>query len=176
MSRTCHALIKNNRPLSDFTMICDLDEMKGYDLGTTYRNINSAKVFIQCIADVEFQEIANQIKSTMFLSVIGDGSTNSAVKEQGMWFVTGCRAGIVTVDFIGVHSASEATAENNVNGLQETVVSNLKMDWNEISDKLIGLSCDGASVMKGCKSGVRAILEKDCPLIGTIHCIAHRQS
>lgn len=98
MSRTCHTLIKNNRPLSDFTWICDLDEMKGYDLGRTYRNINSAKVFIQCIADVEFQKIANQIKNTKFLSVIGDGSTDSAVKEQEMWFVRGCRAGIVTVD------------------------------------------------------------------------------
>lgn len=65
MSRTCHALIKNNRPLSDFTMICDLDEMKGYDLGRTYRNINSA-VFIQCIADVEFQKIAIQIKTVSF--------------------------------------------------------------------------------------------------------------
>lgn len=56
------ALIKDNRPLSDFTWICDLDEMKGYDLGRTYRNINSAKVFIQCIAVVAFQKIANQIK------------------------------------------------------------------------------------------------------------------
>lgn len=94
----------------DFTWICDLDKMKGYDLGRTYRNINSAKVFIQCIADVEFQKIANQIKKTKFLSVIGDGSTDSAVKEQEMWFVRGCRAGIVTVDFIGVYSASKATA------------------------------------------------------------------
>lgn len=44
-----------------------------------------------------------------------------------MWVVRGCRAGIVTVDFIGVHSAIKATAENIVHGLQETVVSNLKM-------------------------------------------------
>lgn len=77
----------------------------------------------------------------------------------------------MTGDFIGVHSASKATAETIVPGLQETVVSNLKMDWNEISNKLVGLSCD---VMTGCKSGVRAILEKDCPSIVTIHCIAHR--
>lgn len=66
MSRTCHALIKNNRPLSDCTWICDLDKMKGYDLGRTYRNINSAKVFIQCIADFEFQKIAYQIKTLSF--------------------------------------------------------------------------------------------------------------
>lgn len=174
MFRNCHALIKNNRPLSDFTWMCDLDGMKGFDLGRTYRNINSAKVFIQSIADVEFQKIANQIKDTKFLSVIGDGSTDSAVKEQEMWFIRGCRAGIVTVDFIGVHSANKATAENIVHGLQETVVSNLKMDWSQISNKLVGLSCDGASVMTGCKSGVRAILEKDCPSIVTIHCMAHR--
>lgn len=80
----------------------------------------------------------------------------------------------MTVDFIAVHSVGKATAENIVHGLQETVVSNLKMDWNEISNKLVGLSCDGASVMTGCKSGVRAILEKDCSSIFTIHCMAHR--
>lgn len=68
-----------------------------------------------------------------------------------MWVVRGCRAGIVTVDFIGVHSAIKATAENIVHGLQETVVSNLKMKWNEISNRLVGLSCDGASVMTECK-------------------------
>lgn len=28
--------------------------------------------------------------------------------------------------------------------------------------------------MTGCKSGVKAILEKDCPSIVTIHCMAHR--
>lgn len=68
-----------------------------------------------------------------------------------MWVVRGCRAGIVTVDFIGVHSAIKATAENIVHGLQETVVSNLKMKWKEISNRLVGLSCDGASVMTECK-------------------------
>lgn len=36
------------------------------------------------------------------------------------------------------------------------------MDWNEISNKLVGLSCDGARVMT------------DGPSIVTIHCMAHR--
>lgn len=47
------------------------------------------------------------------------------------------------------------------------------MDWNEILDKLIGLSCDGVSVMIGCKFGVRVILEKDCLLIVIIYCMVY---
>jgi hypothetical protein len=158
MFRTCHALVKNNRPLSDFTWICDLDEMKGFDLGRTYWNINSSKVFIQAIVEVEFKSISNQIRETKFLSVIGDGSTDSAVKEQEMWFVRGCKTGTVTVNLIGIHSTSKATAENIVEGLKSLVQNNLKMEWKDVSKKLVGLSCDSASVMTGCKSGVRALL------------------
>lgn len=42
----CYVFIKNNRFFSDFIWICDLDKMKGYDLGRIYRNINFVKVFI----------------------------------------------------------------------------------------------------------------------------------
>lgn len=54
MFRTCHALVKNNRPLIDFNWLCQLDEMKGLKIGNTYRNSSSAKTFIEAIAENEF--------------------------------------------------------------------------------------------------------------------------
>ena len=51
--RNCYAIISKNRPISDFTWQCELDEVKGLDIGTTYRNRTYAKTFLQSIADVE---------------------------------------------------------------------------------------------------------------------------
>ena len=45
MFRTCHALVLKNRPISDFMWHNDLDEKKGLQLGTTYRN--SYKQFLK---------------------------------------------------------------------------------------------------------------------------------
>ena len=33
-----HALIKKRRPFTDFIWMCELDEIKGVDIGETYRN------------------------------------------------------------------------------------------------------------------------------------------
>jgi hypothetical protein len=45
--RNVHALIKKRRPFTDFIWMCELDEIKGVDIGETYRNekqvVNSAQ-------------------------------------------------------------------------------------------------------------------------------------
>ncbi|CAC5426491.1 unnamed protein product [Mytilus coruscus] len=87
MFRTCHAMVKNNRPLSDFNWICQLDEMKGLHIGNTYRNSSSAKTFIRAIAETEFNKVSSIVQSGKFSCLIGDGSTDSSVKEQVMWYL-----------------------------------------------------------------------------------------
>jgi hypothetical protein len=36
--RNVHALIKKRHPFTDFIWMCELDEIKGVDIGETYRN------------------------------------------------------------------------------------------------------------------------------------------
>ncbi|XP_014662095.1 PREDICTED: zinc finger protein 862-like [Priapulus caudatus] len=174
MFRTCHALVRNNRPLSDFNWLCDLDEMKGLRLGETYHNTPAAKEFIKAIAEVHFQEVNHIINKSRFICVIGDGSTDSAIKEQEMWYVRTSTAGQVDVKFIGVKSADKADAVNIVNGLQDLVITNVDMEWPAFMQKMVAVACDGASVMVGCKAGVGALLRKDQPSLVTLHCMAHR--
>jgi hypothetical protein len=76
MFRTCHAMVKNNRPLSDFVWLCQLDEMKGMIVGQTYRNVTSAKMFINAIVEVEFNRVKSVITEGQFMCLIGDGSTD----------------------------------------------------------------------------------------------------
>ena len=121
MFRNCHALVIKNRPISDFNWLCDLDIMKGINLGETYCNTEVAKIFIRSIAELELSEISNNIQESNFICFIGNGSTDSSVKEQEMWFVRSCMKGNISVDFIGVHAAERADAGSIVQGLKETV-------------------------------------------------------
>lgn len=174
MFRNCHAVVLQNRPITDYLWLCALDEMKGIDLGLTYRNKESAKCFIQAISNVELKSVSNLIEQSKFICVIGDGSTDVSVKEQDMWFVRFSVCGQVFVKFIGVEAVDKANAENIVNGLHNVVENNIKLEWNSFVRKLIAISCDGASVMVGCRGGVATLLRKEQPCILTLHCMAHR--
>ncbi|XP_060554316.1 zinc finger protein 862-like [Ruditapes philippinarum] len=172
--RTAHALAIHNRPFTDFMWMCELDSVKNVNVGETYRNAAAAKTFINYIAKNEITKVSSRISTSKFLCIIGDGSTDASVKEQEMWFVRYCREGIISTDFIGVDSCDKASAENIVNGLQNVVQTNLSYDWNKFLLKTVAISCDGASVMVGCKGGVGAILRRQQPDMITIHCMAHR--
>ena len=44
MFRNVHAMVQHSRPLGDYVWMCELDEMKGVQLGTTYCNQKFANV------------------------------------------------------------------------------------------------------------------------------------
>ena len=44
--RNVHALIKKRRPFTDFIWMCELDEIKGVDIGETYRNEKQVLVIV----------------------------------------------------------------------------------------------------------------------------------
>ncbi|KAK3108716.1 hypothetical protein FSP39_014055 [Pinctada imbricata] len=73
---------KLSRNYDDFVWHCELDEMKGINLGSTYRNREFAKCFIESIARTEFEKVASIINNAKFVCVIGDGSTDASVQEQ----------------------------------------------------------------------------------------------
>ena len=113
--------------------MCKLDNMKGLGLGETYRNTEAAKVFVKSICEVEFSNISNIIMDSKFLCVIGDGSIDSAIKEQEIWFMRSCNKGQINTSFIGVHAAERADANGIVKGLKETVANNLNIHWEDVS-------------------------------------------
>jgi hypothetical protein len=48
MSIYCaHSVCKNNRPLTDFIWLCQLDKVKGLDIADTYMNEKAATNFIK---------------------------------------------------------------------------------------------------------------------------------
>ena len=146
-------MIIHNRPITDFKWICDLDEVKGLDIGDTYWNTKYAKKFIAAIAEVQFNQVSELIKHSNIICIIGDSSNDSSVKGQGMWYARHCTARVIKVDFIGIESAEKASTENIVSGLSEIVSGNLRLEWPSFIEKTVAISCDGASVMVGCRNG-----------------------
>lgn len=63
-----HELIKDNRPISDFTWLKELDIAKGYDHGTTYINPTAASAFLECISDVKKARMSEWPTGTCMVS------------------------------------------------------------------------------------------------------------
>ena len=59
-------------------------------------------------------------------------------------------------------------------GVYKAVKQGIAAVKREDGPSLIGANFDGASVMFGEKSGVKALLKKNFPVINVIHCVAHK--
>ena len=66
---TVHALVKTNRPMSDSTWQCELDEAKCISLGDTYRNRISAANFMAFTA-LKAYDISENLSECIFHSII----------------------------------------------------------------------------------------------------------
>lgn len=170
---TCHSLASHNRPFSDYEWVCRLDEAKGIKLGSTYRNVTSAKQFTAAIAQFEREKLASEVKSAKFLTFLSDGSTDASVKEQEMFFVRYVVNGNISVRFLAVINVDRPDAESIVSALKDAY-SSIDCPWDTICQKVVGLGCDGASVMTGNKTGVIARIQRELPSTVVIHCFAHR--
>ena len=53
--RTVHALAKHDRPFTDYVWHCNVDELKGLQVGSDYRNDKAAADFAHHIAEVRQQ-------------------------------------------------------------------------------------------------------------------------
>ena len=51
--RNVHAIAKNNRPISDYIWLCELDRAKGLSVGQTYANETAARDFLGEIAGIQ---------------------------------------------------------------------------------------------------------------------------
>ena len=67
---TVHALVITNRPMSDSTWQCELDEAKCISLGDTYRNRISTANFMAFTALKAYNDISENLSECIFHSII----------------------------------------------------------------------------------------------------------
>ena len=172
--RNTHALCKNGRPFTDFSWLCQLHEINGVDLGSTYRNDKACRMFAHSIAEVERDKLKSKVLHAKFVSVICDGSTDSATREQEIIYIKHATAGQTYTDVIGVRRLEKGDAAGIVTEIYSAFRENLALEPEGWLSKLAGFSSDGAPVMMGRVSGVAARLKNLRPNLISVHCAAHR--
>ena len=106
------------------------------------------------------------------MSVIVDGSTDSAITENEMVYLHTCHKGEVKTNFIKHCQVQCGTATGVVNAIQR--LAETVMDYNTFLSKLIAMGSDGASVMLGekvrslCPTTGTTALNNQCPLLSTL--------
>ncbi|XP_074934828.1 sperm flagellar protein 2 isoform X1 [Phalacrocorax aristotelis] len=173
--RTCHAIAKFGRPFTDLDWMCKLDDMKGVDIGSLFRNEKSAKMFIHFIAEVERRELKEKLEKCKFFSVISDGVTDSILKAAAVVYVRFANEGKVHCQIVGVQPIHKTDASTIKNVIEETLQINLQLslasqDW---SRKLVGFGSDGTDVMSGENNGVAKLVREIQPCVQSVHFSAH---
>ncbi|XP_049892465.1 zinc finger protein 862-like isoform X1 [Epinephelus moara] len=144
--------------------------MKELPVGKTYRNKVEARVFLHYIADMERKKIEDRLGRAKFISIMSDGSTDSAVKEQEMVYVRSSVGGKIESKFVGIDAVDKADAENITKAIKD-VMDKVSQQWEV---KLVAVATDGAAVMVGVRTGVVQRLRRDRPYLVGVHCMAHR--
>ena len=136
----------------------ELDTMKG-NLGHGVRystNEHKCVEFATAIADVQCEEIKEKLTKSKFISVIVDGSMDSATIDNEMVFIQSCNAGKINTNFVRCCQVERGTAPQVISAIKRAVET--VMEWEDFKNKLVALGSDGASVMLGKNNGVIALL------------------
>ncbi|XP_053148082.1 zinc finger protein 862-like [Hemicordylus capensis] len=174
--RTCHAIAKTGRPFTDLDWMCKLDDMKGVNIGSVFRNDKAARIFIHFIAEVERRTLKEKLEKCKFFSLISDGITDNAVTEPALVYVRFALQGKVHCQMVGVQSVDQYDASAVKNAILKTLQTNLQLnlpsqDW---ARKLVGFGSNGADVMVGQNNGVAKLLKEIQPCVQSVHCLVHR--
>lgn len=110
--RNLHAVVKNNRPLSDYVWLCRLDKAKGIDLGETYLNDKAAIVFTTAIAESEKKKTVKCVDSSNFYAVMMDGSTDISGDEQETLYIRLAYKGEIKEKFVCIGTPDSTAAED----------------------------------------------------------------
>lgn len=174
--RTCHAIAKTGRPFTDLDWMCKLDDMKGVDIGSIFRNDKAARIFIHFIAEVERRALKEKLDRCKFFSLISDGVADLASTEAALVYVRFAYQGKVHCQIVGVQSVDQYDASAMKNAILKILQTNLQLhlpsqDW---ARKLVGFGSHGADVMVGQNNGVAKLLKEIQPCVQSVHCLVHR--
>lgn len=151
---------------SDFVWMCQLDEVKGVNAGSTYRNDKSCSAFIRSISAVERLSTADKLNEADFLTAISDGSTDVSTIENEIVYIRACIKW-EPISFVELVAVSKA----NANGIYRAIIKGVTGLDHGLKDKMIAFASDGAKywLQESCDcSPVEECQPRNCdgPMIG----------
>ena len=139
-----YMMAKEDMSLKKFLSITTVEKNHGVDLGVTYQNEKYCKVFTDCVGIALERELKKDLQEATYFSILVDGSTDSSVTEQELFFVIYVnKEGQLKHNFLKIMNVKHATAS----GLQELLMEVMQLyDIDTKKQYLIGLGADGAAL------------------------------
>ena len=170
-----------------YPTILKLEEMHGVDIGQSYQNDVNCAECIDYMSKYIQQTLSEKIKSANFFSILFDGATDNATKDQEGFYVPlfdphsmekRKRDKVeVKLYFLGIKNSKASDGGSTAAGIKHGIDQCFQdVGLDPYAEKLIGFCADGANVNKGCKTGVMAELNGlSCSLwLVFIWCVSHR--
>ena len=173
--RTAYFVAYQNRPLSDYPDLIDLQEKNGVNLGSTLQSRFSRKEMVNCIAESMRAKICERIKAEeRKIAIITYESTTISKKSCVIIYIRSvvCDDKPVNV-FLDICELPGQNAQSICDCIVNTLAK-YSFDKEYLVKNLIAFTCDGASVMFGVKSGVGKKLKDQFPALVLWHCMNHR--
>lgn len=176
--RTAYKVAKQNQSFNDFETEIDVQELNGLNMGRIlHSNKACANIINHISAEMRKHIVQEIIKSTDKFAIMIDESTTLSKKSTLILYIRVC------LKDLGMESPVNLFLDlielENVTSLAifQAVIQCLEgynLNDNVMANRLIAVSCDGAAVMLGRKSGVCALLKERFPSIIVWHCSNHR--
>ena len=181
---TAYYIAQQNESFLKYPELLNLMEKNGLHIGENYRNDKTCQLFCSTAADVLKDEVKEDLKSTRYISVLSDGSTDKGIREQELVYVRYVDGqGHLKTRLADIVQLKHGHAEGVRDGILEGL-ENVGVNRNVLVNKLVGVNTDGAAVNLGHKGGAVKLLrdsinlaagdESDCSEYMTVvHCVAH---
>ena len=157
-------------PFSDYPNLITLKHKNGIRKFQPCVMDRAAADYTDCIAEVKKEDLIKAISTSNYLSLLTDGSTDSAVIKEEVLYLLFLNEGKPEITFFNIETPSYSTAE----GLKEAISSAFKRTgMTEFLTKLAGFNVDGASVNTGIHKGLAQLLPKSSPCLNFVHCFNH---
>ena len=169
---TYHLAVEE-RPFTDFPKLMELHKKNSLDLGVTYANDVSCKLFTQEIASYYFDGLKEDLENADYFSIFSDGSTDRTESEKEVIMVKYIKNYYPVIKYFKLEEPDNTKAEG-ILGAIDRAFNDFGM--NDYHKKVIGYCSDGASVMMGSKKGVIKLFKdrKNAPWVLSVWCLAHR--
>ena len=182
---TAYYIAKENESFAKYPSLLELQKKNGVVIGSNYLNDKSCKQFCVSTSETLKDETIEDLRKARFVSVLSDGSTDKGIVEQELVYVRYIsQSGELKTRLADVVNLEHGHAEGVKNGILKGLES-VGLATEDLSEKLIGINTDGASVNLGKKGGAVKLLmdsvnehlddhhEKSETYMAVVHCIAH---
>lgn len=182
LMNTAYYVAQEGEAFSKFPGLCDLMEKNGVTVGQNYRNRQACTGFVTGASDTLKAQTSQAVEKSRFVSILCDGATDKAIIEQEIIYIRYVdEHGKLCTKLADIVDLEKGDAQGVKTGVIQAVDS-IGLTVETLSQKLVGINTDGASVNMGKKGGAIRLLMDEVnqhlttacdPYMMVVHCIAH---